>query len=77
MYIFHRAQDGFSLIEVTIAIGLVAMLMVALFSLSALSVSNAQASRIQGAATKLAQEELELVRAYRDKNNIDALACSP
>lgn len=70
-----KKMNGFTLVEVIVAMGLIAMLVVALISLSTLSLARAQNARAQAAATQLAREEMELIRAYRDKNSIQALQC--
>lgn len=67
---------GFTLVEVIVATTLVFVLMITLVGLTSLSLKSAQISRSQGEATKLAQAEMELLRAFRDKNGLVALKCS-
>lgn len=71
-----RLHAGFTLIEIVVAVGLIAMLVVALVSLSSISVIGVQQARTQSSATQLAQQEMELIRAFRDKNGVEALTCT-
>ncbi len=57
---------GQSLVEVVVGIGMMAMLLVALLSLVALSVKNSRLARDRTKAVALAQEGVELMRTYRD-----------
>lgn len=68
-------QTGFTLVEAMVATGLVFVLLITLVGLASLSIKSAQISRAQGEATKFAQSEMELLRAYRDKNGLASLRC--
>ncbi len=67
--IFYRGQ---SLFEVMVAIGLAAMILVAIVSVSTSSLSNSTATKDNAVANKYAQEGVEWARQRRDNswNNI-------
>jgi len=61
-------NQGQTLIEVIVAVGAMSTLLVALLSLVSLSMRNTRLARDRAAAVTLAQEGIELMRAYRDYN---------
>jgi type II secretory pathway pseudopilin PulG len=63
-----RVSRGQSLIEAIVAVGMVSLLMVALLALVSLSLKNARVAKARATAVSLAQEGIELMRAYRDYN---------
>lgn len=67
----HKGQ---SLIELLIAVSAATVALVALTALATKSVSNQTFSRIEVQATQRAQEQIDLVRKYRDKNGFAALS---
>ena len=69
-------HSGQSLIEVLIAVTVVVVVLTALAAGSTRAVSNQIYSSQQAQATKFAVEQMERVRAYRDRNGIDAVTCA-
>ena len=61
-----RLESGQSLVEVVVAVGLILTAVVALLSLATASMKSSGFGVTKAQATKLANEEIELVRAYRD-----------
>ena len=61
-----RSERGQSMVEVVVAVGLILAAMTALLSLGVVSLRGASFGISKIKATRLANEELELVRAYRD-----------
>lgn len=59
---------GTSLIELLIAIGVISVVLVALTAATTSSVSVQIFAKNEAQATKLAQEQVERLRAYRDRN---------
>jgi Tfp pilus assembly protein PilV len=57
---------GQSLIEVVVAVGVMSLLLVSLLSLISLSIKNSRLAKDRTLAVQLAQEGVELMRAYRD-----------
>ena len=70
-----RKQSGFSLLEVMVAIFLISFLLIAIVSLVNLSLANTLTAKSQGAATKYAKEEMERIRALRDRDGLFAIDC--
>ena len=73
-------KSGFSLIELLIAVSAVSVVLVALSAAATRSVSTQVLARQEAQATQLAKEQLELIRAYRDRNGLTAvssISCSP
>jgi len=62
----RRNEEGQSMVEVVVAVGLILVAVAALLSLGVVSLRGASFSVSKIKATRLANEELELVRAYRD-----------
>ena len=69
-------KPGTSLIELLIAIGVISVILIALAAASSQSISAGIFSRTQAVATKQAEEQMERVRAFRDRNGLAALVCS-
>ncbi len=59
-------SSGQSLIEVVVAIGVMSLLLVALLVTVSLSIKNSRLAKDRNQAVALAQEGVELIRAYRD-----------
>ena len=59
-------QKGQSLIEVVVAVGVMSLLMVALLTTITLAVKNSRLAKDRVQAVSLANEGIELMRAYRD-----------
>lgn len=68
-----RNNQGLSLLEVVFATAIVMLLLVTLAAGSAISVRNATFARNESQASKLAREEIELIRAYRDRYGYAAI----
>lgn len=64
----NRIGSGQALVEVILAIGIMALVVVALLSISAQAISNAEIARTSTAAVKYAQEVVENLRIEREKN---------
>lgn len=64
-----KNQSGQTLVEMVVAIGVLVIVVVALLSVTTVSIRNASFSRDQALATKYAQEAVETVRSYRDQNS--------
>lgn len=62
---------GTSLLEVVLALGITAVVLVALARLATMAISNAAFARDKSIATQLAQQIIEEVRAFRDQNEWD------
>lgn len=69
-------QKGFTLLEVIFISGVGIVLLTALLQVNTFALKNSSFAKNQARATKLAREELELVRAYRDRNGLTPLTCS-
>lgn len=61
-----KGSQGQSLIEVVVAIGVMSLLMVALLTTVTLAVKNSRLAKDRVQAVSLANEGIELMRAYRD-----------
>lgn len=61
-----RSSKGQSLVEVVVAIGAMSLLLVALLTTISLSVKNSRLAKDRNQAVALANEGIELMRAYRD-----------
>ena len=57
---------GQSLIEVVVAVGMIALLLTAVLALISLSVKNSRLAKDRTIAVGLAQQGVELMRTYRD-----------
>lgn len=71
-----KCCKGQSLVEVVVAVGAMSLLLVALLSLVSLSIRNSRLARDRAQAIALAQEGVELMRAYRDYTWSELLSLS-
>lgn len=69
-------KTGTSLIELLIAISVITLTLVTLASVASRSISVQLFSTKQAQATKLAEEQVDRVRAYRDRSGFAALSCA-
>jgi len=67
------SESGQTLIELVISLGLVTIVVTALIGIGVMALKTAISARNRVVAAKLASEELELVRAYRDANGFTKL----
>lgn len=65
---FSRSSSGQSLLEVVIAIGVIAVLVMGLVVAATSSLRYSQESRLRSSAVKYAQEAIELAREIRDSS---------
>lgn len=72
----RRLQKGFTILEVVFATGIALLLLTTLIVGSVFSLNNVTFARNQAQATKLAQEEMERLRAVRDMKGYSSLSCS-
>lgn len=61
-----KSQRGQSLVEIVVAVGLIFTAVVSLLALATSSMKSAGLGVTKVRATKLANKEMELIRAYRD-----------
>lgn len=66
-------NKGFTLIELLIAVAAVSIILVSLAAAATRSVSVQVQARQQAQATKLAEEQLERLRAFRDRRGFAAI----
>lgn len=66
-----NSQKGFALVEVIAALGISALVITALISLAISTLRTSLDSKLLLEGTKVANREVELVRAYRDGMNGD------
>lgn len=67
-------KNGQSLIELLIAIGAISTVLVAIAAVSTGALSGQTYARAETQATQLSSEQIERLRAYRDRNGYAALA---
>lgn len=70
------SSKGFTLIELLIAVSAVSIILVSLAAASTRAVSVQTQARQQAQATKLAEEQIERIRAFRDRNGFDSISCA-
>ena len=70
-----RIRTGQSLIEILIAISAITIVLVSLVAAATRSLSGSVSARTQALATKTAEEQMEKVRAYRDRNGLEKVSC--
>ncbi|MCG2692256.1 hypothetical protein L6272_05525 [Microgenomates group bacterium] len=68
MECFNKKIAGQSLIEVVVAVGMIALLLTAVLALISLSVKNSRLAKDRTNAVSSAQQGVELMRTYRDFN---------
>ena len=73
MYMKRSDLSGQSLVEVIIGVGVAVLLSVALITTSLITQKTARSARNRTQATKLAQEYIENIRIFRDRNGYDKL----
>lgn len=71
-----RTRQGSSLIELLIAVSVISVILVGISSVATRSVNMQTYSKEQAQATKLAEEQIERVRAFRDRNGFAVLTCA-
>jgi len=64
-----RSQEGQTLIEVVAGIGLLVIVVTALIGMGIVALKTSTSARNRTVAAKLASEEVELVRAFRDSTD--------
>jgi len=69
--IIHFANLGQSIIEVIVALSLIAVVVLGLVKVTIISINNAGFARDQRAATKYAQEGIEGARKCKEENEFD------
>ncbi len=69
-------KPGQSLIELLIAIGAISVVLITIAAAASQALSAGIFSRTQARATKQAEEQMERVRALRDRSGIPALSCA-
>ncbi|MFH0943151.1 MAG: hypothetical protein V1810_03185 [Candidatus Beckwithbacteria bacterium] len=69
-----RKNPGQSLVEVIVAVGMMALLLTAVLALISLSVKNSRLAKDRTKAVGFAQEGVELIRTYRDLSWTELLA---
>ena len=71
-----KIKSGTSLIELLIAIGAISVVLITIAAAASQALSAGIFSRTQALATKQAEEQMERVRALRDRNGSPALTCA-
>jgi|GEM_PF-6952669 len=69
-------RKGQSLIEILIAISAITIVLTALVSAATRSLSGSVFARTQALATKTAEDQMEKIRANRDRNGLENITCS-
>jgi len=68
-------RKGQSLIEILIAISAITIVLTALVSAATRSLSGSISARTQALATKTAEDQMEKIRAFRDRNGLEIISC--
>ena len=68
-------KPGTSLIELLIAIGAISVVLITIAAAASQSLSTGIFSKTQARATKQAEEQMERIRAFRDRNGLASLIC--
>lgn len=68
-----RCEPGQSLIEVIVSVGIAVILAIALISAGLISSKTARSARNNTQATKLAEQTIEQIRVFRDRQGFGAL----
>lgn len=69
-------RTGLSLIELLIAVGAIGAILVGIAAVATRSVNLQTYSKEQAQATKLTEEQIERVRAFRDRIGFAVLSCA-
>jgi Tfp pilus assembly protein PilV len=72
----NKNRSGQSLIEILIAISAITIVLISLVSAATRSLSGSVSARTQALATKLAEDQMEKLRAYRDRNGLENISCA-
>ena len=68
LLLVHNKNKGFSLIEMVITVGIIAIIIVALATMGIFTLKKASESNNKSRALRFAQESVEGIRYYRDVN---------
>ena len=71
-----RIRTGQSLIEILIAISAITIVLVSLVAAATRSLSGSVSARTQALATKSSEEQMEKIRAFRDRNGLANITCA-
>ncbi len=71
-----NVKSGQSLLEVVVAVGIVAALAVALLTTSLLTQKTSRSTALNTQASKLVQQDIEQMRIFRDRNGLSAFPAS-
>ncbi len=67
---YLKSESGIGLVETLIAVSLAVIVVTSLVSLAVFALRNSRQSSYTAQATQLAQNQLELLRSYRDSSNV-------
>ena len=70
------SQRGQTLVEVLAGLGMILIVVTALIGMGVVALKASTSARNRTVAAKLASEEMELVRGFRDSEGFSNLACS-
>ncbi len=71
---YSQNNDGMSLIEVLIAVGLLVVVGAAMVQLGVVALTTSDASRVRSIALQLADESIEIARSVRDNDSASFFA---